>query len=276
MALVLDDIACIAVAETAEAAVEAAVEVLEVSEEVIESSEGFLSNSESALTKEYNPENFISNNDSGGLNSKITETTTHSHSDLNNIKVQEPNNIFENEFSADKFNNDIGNISNESASDLSNKENVLIERTSTFDEQTIDNFELEEKRSELNLELGNDHDSKTLRRNLDEAIGKKSNPENSRAHHIVGEKTPESAKKLEQFGIDRNDPANGILLPNDAESPLKGSLHTGGHTQKYYNIVEQRMAEANTYEESLEVLQSLKEDLYSGEVSLQNHVMPNK
>ena len=30
------------------------------------------------------------------------------------------------------------------------------------------------------------------------------------------------AKKMEEFGIDRNDPANGILLPNDASSPSKG------------------------------------------------------
>lgn len=271
MPFVIDDIAM--VAETAEVAGE----IIEVSEEVIESSEGILSNTESALTKEFNPENFMSNKDSGGLNSKVTETTTHSHSDLNNINVQEPNNILEKEFNADNFdNNNIGNLSNEPVSNLSSKEKVFIERTSTFEDQTIDNSVLEDKRSELNLELGNDHDSKTLRRNLDEAIGKTSNPEVSRAHHIVGEKTPEAAKKLEQFGIDRNDPANGIFLPNDAESSLKGSLHTGGHTQKYYNTVEQRMAEANNYDEAIEVLQSIKEDLYSGELSLQNNVMPNK
>ena len=85
-----------------------------------------------------------------------------------------------------------------------------------------------------------------------------------------------SCVPVEEFGIDRNDPANGILLPNDAESPLKGSLHLGGHTQEYYNTVEQRMMQATTREEALEVLQSLKEDLYSGEVLLHNDVKPNK
>ena len=57
---------------------------------------------------------------------------------------------------------------------------------------------------------------------------------------------------------------------------LKGSIHSGRHLQEYYNIVEQRMAMATTREEALEVLQSLKEDLFSGELSLQRDVQPNK
>ena len=36
------------------------------------------------------------------------------------------------------------------------------------------------------------------------------------------------------------------------------------------------MAMATTREEALEVLQSLKEDLFSGELSLQRDVQPNK
>ena len=181
------------------------------------------------------------------------------------------------EFAPENFENKFSeNFSKETAENVTVENVDTMERTSTFEEQTIDNFKLEEKRSELNLEFGVEHDSKVLRKNLDEAIGQTSDPEISRAHHIVGEKTPEAAKKLEEFGIDRNDPANGILLPNDAESPLKGSLHLGGHTQEYYNTVEQRMMQATTREEALEVLQSLKEDLYSGELPLHNEVKPNK
>lgn len=180
-------------------------------------------------------------------------------------------------FAPENFENKVSeSLSKETAGDINGKNVETIERTSTFEEQTIDNFILEEKRSELNLELGVEHDSKVLRGNLDEAMGQTSNPEISRAHHIVGEKTPEAAKKLEEFGIDRNDPANGILLPNDAESPLKGSLHLGGHTQEYYDTVEQRMMQATTLEEALEVLQTLKEDLYLGELPLHNDVKPNK
>ena len=73
-----------------------------------------------------------------------------------------------------------------------------------------------------------------------------------------------------------SDPANGILLPNDASSPLKGSIHSGRHLQEYYNTVEQRMTTATTREEALEVLQSLKEDLFSGDLPLQRDVQPNK
>ena len=129
-----------------------------------------------------------------------------------------------------------------------------VERTSTFDDQTIGNDVLEDRRPEIESKL-----------NLGQP----------RAHHIVGNETPNAAKKMEEFGIDRNAPANGILLPNDASSPLKGAIHSGRHLQEYYNTVEQRMAMATTREEALEVLQSLKEDLFSGDLPLQRDVQPN-
>lgn len=151
-----------------------------------------------------------------------------------------------------------------------------IERTSTIEDQTVDNFKFEEQRSEYEgrLKLGEDHKPKTLRDNMETVMGKKVNE--SEAHHIVGNRTPNAAAKLEELGIDRNDPANGIYLPNSESSPLKGSIHKGNHCQEYYDTVERRMSQANTREEALEVLQSLKEDLFSGDLPLQNNKQFNK
>ena len=136
---------------------------------------------------------------------------------------------------------------------------------------------LEDKRPEIEskLDLGQSHNADVLRGNLEIAMDKETDRAVSRAHHIVGNETPNAARAMEAFGIDRNDPANGILLPNDASSPLKGSIHSGRHLQEYYNTVEQRMAMATTREEALEVLQSLKEDLFSGDLPLQRDVQPN-
>lgn len=186
-------------------------------------------------------------------------------------------NYIEHEFSSDKF-----NIIGETENPTNNVEAVAtetIERTSTFEEQTIDNFKLEEMRPEIEdgMTLGYEHDSNILRKNMEHAMNCESNPEESNAHHIVGRDTPQAAKKLEELGIDRNDPANGIFLPNSPESPLKGAVHgLGRHTADYSNEVEQRFAEVTTREEALEVLQSLKEDLYNGDLSVHYDTPANK
>ena len=186
-----------------------------------------------------------------------------------------PDNI-EEEFAPDKFNN-LGETEN-SANQVETVATETIERTSTFEEQTIDNFTLEEKRPEVEegMTLGGEHDGDSLRKNMEHAMDRKS-PEESNAHHIVGNDTPQAAKKLEELGIDRNDPANGIFLPDSPESPLKGSVHgQGRHIADYSNEVEQRFAGVTTREEALEVLQSLKEDLYNGDLSLHYDTPPNK
>ena len=252
MPLIIDDIAL---------AAKSTAEIAKVSSEAVEVA------SKSGMAQEFSPEKFKPSFEVSKEN-RLETCEKKGGNFKEEIKKEFAPEYFENKFSE--------NFSKETAENMTVENVDTVERTSTFEEQTIDNFKLEEKRSELNLELGVEHDSKVLRKNLDEAIGQTSDPEISRAHHIVGEKTPEAAKKLEEFGRDRNDPANGILLPNDAESPLKGSLHLGGHTQEYYNTVEQRMMQATTREEALEVLQSLKEDLYSGELPLHNEVKPNK
>ena len=144
--------------------------------------------------------------------------------------------------------------------------------------QYVDSKTLEEWRknpeNENKLELGREHSSKVLRGNLEAVTGE--NPENSAAHHIVGNDTPEAAKKLEEYGIDRNDPANGIYLPNSEESSLKGSIHDGRHSKEYCNEVERRFQNVSSKEECLEVLDSLKEDLYNGNVSVNKDNRCNK
>lgn len=66
---------------------------------------------------------------------------------------------------------------------------------------------------EEGMTLGCDHDGEVLRNTMEHAMDCKS-PEQSNAHHIVGNDTPQAAKKLDELGIDRNDPANGIFLPD--------------------------------------------------------------
>lgn len=158
-------------------------------------------------------------------------------------------------------------------------ESTNIERMSTFEEQTVDNFELESQRPDIEnkMTLGQDHDGGILRYNMEQVMETKSDTEISNAHHIVGRDTPQAAKKLEEFGIDRNDPANGIFLPNSSESPLKGAVHgQGRHSLDYSNEVEQRFAGVTSREEALEVLQSIKEDLYSGELYVHKDIPANK
>lgn len=196
-------------------------------------------------------------------------------SEITKVDFIAPDNI-EEQFAPDKFNN-LGETEN-SANQVETVATETIERTSTFEEQTIDNFTLEEMRPEVEegMTLGCDHDGGVLRNNMEHAMDCES-PEQSNAHHIVGNDTPQAAKKLDELGIDRNDPANGIFLPDSPESPLKGSVHgQGRHIAEYSNEVEQRFAGVTTREEALEVLQSLKEDLYNGDLSLHYDVPANK
>ena len=198
------------------------------------------------------------------------------HSELKKVDFDVSDKI-EEEFSPDKFNNFAETENQVNDSEIG--EAKTIERTSTFEEQTIDNSKLEDMRPDVEegMILGAEHDGGILRKNMEHAMGCTSNPEESNAHHLVGRDTPQAAKKLEELGIDRNDPANGIFLPNSPESSLKGAVHgQGRHTVDYSNEVEQRFAGVTTREEALEVLQSLKEDLYNGDLSVHYDTQANK
>ena len=90
------------------------------------------------------------------------------------------------------------------------------------------------------------------------------------AHHLVGD-SPESAIAkgiLEKYGIDINDPINGILLPTNRKGTLKGTLHSGRHTKKYCNEVNNRLRKARSKEECMEILDGIKNDLYNGKLEL--------
>lgn len=99
---------------------------------------------------------------------------------------------------------------------------------------------------------------------------------NSRAHHIVGNNpsTLEAEKILDKYGIDINDPMNGVFLPSDVESPLKGVIHEGRHLDSYHDYVTNELKKATSRDDCLDILQSIKEDLINGDLPLyKNHVV---
>lgn len=259
MSFFIDDAVISVAAEVAEEV------VLEVAETSVETTESV---SEDIVSKQFG-ENVFSN-DNSSLLEDISPECEMEQEISENLSEQ-----IEKEFSPEVFENvqQAESIENEIPTEVEK-----IERTSTFEDQTVDNFKFENQRFEFEdkLDLGKTHDADVLRNNMKTVMNKDIDKSISRAHHIVGNETPYAANKLFEVGLDRNDPANGILLPHDVSSPLKGSIHSGRHLQEYYNTVEQRMSQTNTREEVLEVLQSLKEDLFSGDLTLQNNVQPNK
>lgn len=120
---------------------------------------------------------------------------------------------------------------------------------------------------------GYDKDANVLRRNLELVMGDDSSEidkSNSRAHHIVGdnEYSSESKAILYKYGIDINVPENGIFLPQNENSDLHGTIHDGKHTKAYNDEVTQRLRVATCKEDVLEILDSIKEDLYNGDMEL--------
>ena len=119
-------------------------------------------------------------------------------------------------------------------------------------------------------------DADVLRSNMEKVMGEDAaeiNKSNSRAHHIVGdnEYSGESKAILEKYDIDINAPENGIFLPQDETSDLHGTIHNGKHTMAYNDEVTQRLKAATCKEDVLEILDSIKEDLYNGDMELYNN-----
>lgn len=241
-----------------------------IASELAETAEAVEGTTEELTSEEFGEQFFDSD--------KFDKTSA---SDISNTEISETEGVgselsdIEKEFSPENFN--VSSVEDPSQNVSNNVEQI--ERTSTFEEQTIDNFELESMRPEIEdkMSLGQEHDGGILRYNMEQAMEVSSDTEVSNAHHIVGRDTPQAAKKLEEFGIDRNDPANGIFLPNSTESPLKGAVHgQGRHSMDYSNEVEQRFAGVTAREEALEVLQSIKEDLYSCDLYVHKDIPANK
>lgn len=120
---------------------------------------------------------------------------------------------------------------------------------------------------------GYEKDANVLRRNMELVMGGDASEidrSNSRAHHIVGdnEYSSESEAILDKYGIDINAPENGIFLPQNESSDLHGTIHDGKHTKAYNDEVTQRLRAATCKEDVLEILDSIKEDLYNGDMEL--------
>lgn len=124
------------------------------------------------------------------------------------------------------------------------------------------------------FKLGYPKDADILRENMLKVMSPKAkklidNTQNQ-AHHIIGNETPKAAAILQKYGIDINDPMNGIFLPSSGNSGLKGTVHKGRHKQDYYNYVENLFLNCKSKEDCYEVLDKIKSDLYNGKIELYN------
>ena len=134
------------------------------------------------------------------------------------------------------------------------------------------------------LLFGKEKSGTILRENMKKIMGKDfdkfAGKTSFEAHHLIGvdsrfQSSNISQGILQKFGIDINDPMNGILLPNNSNSLLKGTIHRGGHTGAYHDEVARRLQNATSKEQCLQILDGIKEDLYKGKLSLYNELKKN-
>ncbi|HRI71094.1 MAG TPA: AHH domain-containing protein [Polyangium sp.] len=88
-------------------------------------------------------------------------------------------------------------------------------------------------------------------------------------HHIVAhgaEKAKGARDILAKFGIDIDNPANGVYLPATKNSPNpNGSIvHSVLHTDKYYEKVELLLDNAKTQKDAIQTLQKIQRMLENG------------
>ena len=101
-------------------------------------------------------------------------------------------------------------------------------------------------------------DADVLRKNMLEAMGKN-------AKYTLVYRIEQIEKK---YGIDINEAINGIFLPSNNRSGLRGTIHRGGHTQDYYDYIEQNFANCTCKKDCYEVLDKIKMELYKGKIQL--------
>lgn len=127
-----------------------------------------------------------------------------------------------------------------------------------------------------NLKLGYPKSGKTLEKNMLQCMPEKArkvvtDPKNRKqAHHIIGNATPKAQEKLQKFGIDINDPMNGIFLPADGQSGLKGTVHVGKHNHDYFDYIENLFSNCKSKQDCYDVLDKIKDGLYKGDIKLYN------
>lgn len=128
----------------------------------------------------------------------------------------------------------------------------------------------------VDLKFGYPKDANKLRENMLQCMSEKTrkiitdSKNKNQAHHIIGNVTPIAFAKLKKFNIDINDPMNGIFLPANGTSGLKGTVHHGGHKQDYYDYIENLFINCNTKQDCYDVLDKIKNDLYKGKIELYN------
>ena len=134
------------------------------------------------------------------------------------------------------------------------------------------------------LLFGREKSGSILRENMKRVMGKDfdkfAGKTGFEAHHLVGvdSRFPSSEVSqniLKKYNIDINDPMNGILLPNNNSSLLKGTIHHGGHTKSYHDEIARRLQRATNRDECFQILDGIKDDLYKGRLSLYNELKNN-
>ncbi len=123
------------------------------------------------------------------------------------------------------------------------------------------------KESAAALKLGRPASSKVLAHNMKEA-GVTRPSSDYAAHHIIAggaAKADEARRVLEKWGIDINDPANGVYLPTKKEIVPDSAYHPGLHTNEYYKEVNTRILKASgSKKEVLEELAKIRGELVAG------------
>lgn len=114
--------------------------------------------------------------------------------------------------------------------------------------------------------IGSAASGETLGKNL--ARAEKFDPgPGFKAHHIVAGKGGAGAARdvLEKWGIDINHPLNGVWLPD--------WMHAGGHSQAYYDVVNQAIVTAHNiggHAAVIATLRQLRDDLEGGILKVSN------
>ena len=86
------------------------------------------------------------------------------------------------------------------------------------------------------------------------------------AHHIVAGTSPQAEEAravLEKYGVDINSAENGVFLPTE-KGVSNAEYHPSLHTNEYYLKVNVLLSEADSREDILEILETIKELLLEG------------
>ncbi len=86
-------------------------------------------------------------------------------------------------------------------------------------------------------------------------------PAGAAAHHIVARAAKRAIParvQLEGFGIEIDDAANGVYLPQSLASALGGAYHPRLHTNRYYAEVNRILLQALTRDDAIEILSEVR------------------